>query len=83
MFATAPTWLDGNVAVASLFVLLVVALAVLRFVRKKATRLALLLVLTLGAGLVLSERDEFEHCGSTCECDPARVHITVPFCDPF
>jgi heme/copper-type cytochrome/quinol oxidase subunit 3 len=82
MFATAPTWLDGNVALAALLVLLVVAVAVLRFVRKTATRVALLIVLALGAGFVLSERNEFEQCGSTCECDPAGVHVTVLFCDP-
>ena len=83
MFAAAPTWLDQNVALASLVVLLLVGIAVLRFVARGATRVGLLVILLLGAGLIVTERDEFERCGSTCECDPARVHVTVPFCDPF
>ncbi|HUW01085.1 MAG TPA: hypothetical protein VMW08_01910 [Acidimicrobiales bacterium] len=82
MLAAAPTWLDQNVVLASLIVLLLVGIAVLRFVTKAATRTVLLILILLAAGLVIAERDEFEQCGSTCECDPANVHVTVPFCNP-
>lgn len=83
MLAAVPTWLDQNIALGSLLVLLVVAIAVLRYVRKATTRVFLMCVLLIAAGFVMSERDEFEKCGSTCGCDPGNVHVTVPLCDRY
>lgn len=82
MLAAAPEWLEGNVALGSVVVLLLVGLVVIRTVRKMATRLAIIGLLVGSALAVLLQRDEIERCGRTCSCELFALDVDVPLCSP-
>lgn len=80
--AAVPEVIEGNVSLLVLLVFLLVALAVLRWVRKAATRIGLMGLLILGAYLVILQRDEIERCGKTCSCELFTRDVDVPWCGP-
>ncbi len=79
-----PDWLDAeflrSASTAGVFVVCVLLLVVIFWVRSLATKLLLLVLLAAGAFGLFVYRDDLKQCASTCDCSFLGDHISSEGC---
>jgi hypothetical protein len=80
--AATPGWFADNITIIALGGLIALTVLVVLAVKESVTRTVLLVIIAAAAVFVVLNRDPLKACASTCECEIADQHLSVPFCDP-